>query len=199
MTNKSYLNIERLAEAIPNAGERRYPPVEAWHPEHEGRIDIRIAADGAWYHEGDPILRHELVKLFSTILRRDADGKHYLVTPAEKLEIQVDVAPLFVSDMFLEDEGPNQRFVFRTHTDDVAPLDDDHPLTVEIDPDSGEPEPKLLIRGRLQGLLARSVFYDLVDLAEEREIDGQVVQGVMSAGRFRIIGRSDGQPMADQA
>lgn len=196
MTEKSYLNIEKLADAIPDAGKRRYPPVEAWHPEHVGQIDIRIAADGTWYHEGDPIRRHELVKLFSTILRRDPDGKHYLVTPAEKLEIQVDVAPLFVSEMFLEDEGPNQRFVFRTHTDDVAPLDDEHPLTVDIDPESGEPEPKLLVRSGLQGLLARSVFYDLVDLAEERDVDGLEVQGVMSAGAFRIVGRSDGKPMA---
>lgn len=195
MNDKHHLDIEKLLESIPDAGERTYPPVDKWNPEHVGRIDIRIAADGTWYHEGDPIRREALVKLFSTVLRLDDDGKHYLVTPVERLEIAVDVAPLFVSDMYLENSGPDQTITFRTHTDDVAPLDRDHPLTVRVDPASGEPTPLVLVRQRLQGLLGRSVFYDLVDLAEEREIDGVAVQGVLSAGHFHIIGRSDGKPM----
>jgi hypothetical protein len=195
MSDKSHLGIEHLADSIPAGGQRSYPPVEMWDPEHVGGIDIRIASDGTWYHEGDPIMRHALVKLFSTVLRRDDDGKHYLVTPVERLEISVDVAPLYVAGMFLENEGPDQIVSFRTHTDDVARLDSGHPLTVHVDPASGEPTPLVLVRGRLQGLLARSVFYDLVDLAEEREVKGVKVQGIMSAGIFHIIGRSDGKQM----
>ncbi|WP_416897284.1 MAG: DUF1285 domain-containing protein [Minwuia sp.] len=199
MSDKSYLDIERLAESIPDGSERSYPPVDKWDPERVGEIDIRIAQDGTWYHEGDPILRHELVKLFSTVLRRDDDGRHYLVTPAERLAIQVDVAPLFVNEMFRENAGPEQVIRFRTHTDDVAVLDDDHPLEVSVDAETGEPTPLVHIRGRLKGLLARSVFYDLVEIADEREIDGVEVQGVMSAGRFHVIGRSDGRPLNGNA
>lgn len=195
MSEKSHLSIERLIESIPDARERSYPPVENWNPDHVGSIDIRIAADGTWYHDGDPIRRPALVKLFSTVLRQDADGKHYLVTPVERLAIKVDVAPLFVSDMFLEDPGPNQVVTFKTHTEDVARLDSDHPLSVTIDPQTAEPTPLVLMRGRLKGLLSRSVFYDLVDLAEEHDLEGCAVQGIMSAGTFHIIGRSDGQPM----
>ena len=195
MTEKHHLDIEKLLESIPNAGERTYPPVHQWNPANVGSIDIRIASDGTWYHEGDPIRRQALVKLFSTVLRFDDDGEHYLVTPVERLRIKVDVAPLLVSDMYLEHPGPEQKITFRTHTDDIAPLDNDHPMSVDVDRMTGEPTPLILVRNRLMGLLARSVFYDLVDLAEEREVDGQAVQGVMSAGSFHIIGRSDGQPM----
>ncbi|WP_417517739.1 DUF1285 domain-containing protein [Minwuia sp.] len=195
MTDKSYLDIEKLAESIEGSGERAYPPVDKWNPDRVGEIDIRIASDGTWYHEGDPILRHALVKLFSTVLRRDEDGKHYLVTPVERLAIQVDVAPLYVSEMFVENPGPDQTITFKTHTDDIAVLDTDHPLTVDVDPASGEPTPLVLVRARLQGLLARSVFYDLVELSEERTMDGVAVQGVMSAGTFHVIGRTDGKAL----
>ncbi len=135
------------------------------------------------------------MKLFSTVLRHDDDGKHYLVTPVERLSIQVDVAPLYVSGMYVDNPGEAQKIVFTTHTDDVCTLDDAHPLDVTINEANGEPTPLVLVRDRLQGLLARSVFYDLVDIAEEREIDGVAVSGVMSDGGFRIIGRLDGQPM----
>lgn len=192
---KTHLDIDQLAETLDAEARKSYPPVHLWNPDNVGEIDIRIAADGTWYHEGDPILRPALVKLFSTVLRKDDDGRHYLVTPVERLAIQVDVAPLYVSEMYREGEGDAQTLHFRTHTGDVAPLDDDHPLEVDVDPETGEPTPLILVRDRLKGILARSVFYDLVDIAEEREIDGVAVQGVMSAGRFRVIGRSDGKPL----
>lgn len=194
-SEKTHLKIDELAETLDAERRRSYPPVHKWDPENVGEIDIRIAADGTWYHEGDPILRHELVKLFSTVLRKDDDGRHYLVTPVERLAIKVDVAPLYVSEMYREGEGADQTLVFRTHTGDVAPLDDDHPLDVRVDAESGEPTPLILVRDSLQGILARSVFYDLVDIAEEREVDGVAVQGVMSAGKFRVIGRTDGKPL----
>jgi hypothetical protein len=199
MQDKSHLDIEALAESLEDASRRSYPPVEKWNPERVGEIDIRIAADGAWYHEGDPIRRPALVKLFSTVLRRDDDGRHYLVTPAERLAIQVDVAPLHVTEMYREGAGAAQRIVFRTMTNDVATLDSEHPLTVEIDRETGEPTPTVLVRQRLEGLLARSVFYDLVDIAEERTVDGVEVQGVVSAGDFHVIGRTDGRPLKGAA
>jgi len=199
MNDKPHLGMEKLAESIPDPGSRSYPPVDSWDPDRVGTIDIRIAADGTWYHEGDPILRPALVRLFSKVLRKDKDGRHYLVTPVERLEIQVDVAPLHVTEMFVEGTGKAQNITFKTLTDDVAQLDDEHELTVGIDPENGEPTPTVLIRGRLQGLIARSVFYDLVDIAEERDIDGVPVQGVTSAGRFHVIGRSDGKPMEANA
>lgn len=192
---KPHLDIENIAEAIGGTDGRRYPPVHLWNPEHVGEIDIRIAADGTWYHEGDPIRRLPLVRLFSTVLRHDDDGRHYLVTPVERLGIQVEVAPLYVTAMHVSHAGPDQQIRFTTSTDDVAFLDSDHPLTVTVDADSGAPTPLVLIRDRLQGLLARSVFYDLVDIAEERAIDGVDVSGVMSAGQFHVIGRLDGAPL----
>jgi hypothetical protein len=193
--DKNHLRIDQLAETLDAEARKSYPPVHLWDPANVGEIDIRIAADGTWYHEGDPILRPALVRLFSTVLRKDDDGRHYLVTPAERLAIEVDVAPLYVSEMYREGEGDDQTLVFRTHTGDVAPLDEAHPLRVPVDPETGEPTPLVLVRDRLEGILARSVFYDLVDIAEEREIDGVAVQGVMSAGRFHVIGRSDGRPL----
>lgn len=192
---KTHLDIADLAERLKAAGERRYPPVHRWHPAHEGEIDMRIAADGTWYYLGSPIQRPAMVKLFSTVLRRDDDGRHYLVTPAEKLAIQVDVAPLHVVEMFREGRGADQTLAFRTLTDDMVTLDDAHPLSVSIDPATGEPTPLILVRDRLQGLIMRPVFYDLVDIAEERRSPAGAVQGVTSAGSFHVIGRSDGRPL----
>ncbi|MDF1719843.1 MAG: DUF1285 domain-containing protein [Minwuia sp.] len=191
---KSHLDIADLAERLEQAAGRGYPPVDQWHPAHEGVIDMRITADGTWLYQGSPIQRAGMVKLFATVLRRDADGHHYLVTPAEKQRITVDVAPLHIVEMFREGHGAKQKLVFRTLTDDMVTLDADHPLRVDVDPETGEPTPLVAVRGRLMALIVRAVFYDLVDIAEEREIDGVMVQGVMSNGMFHIIGRLDGQP-----
>ncbi|MEC9346216.1 MAG: DUF1285 domain-containing protein [Pseudomonadota bacterium] len=187
--------IERLAARLSVESGRRYPPVEKWNPAHEGTVDIRIAADGTWYHEGEPIRRANMVRLFSTVLRRDADGHHYLVTPVEKMRITVDVAPLHVVDLQREGEGEAQTIAFRTMTDDLVVLDADHPLGVTVDPATGEPTPLVLVRGRLQALLSRPVYYDLVELAEVRHLAQGEVLGVMSAGQFHVIGRTDGTPL----
>lgn len=187
--------IARLAGRLAVDSDRRYPPVEKWNPPHEGHVDIRIAADGTWYHEGEPIRRANMVRLFSTVLRRDADGHHYLVTPAEKLRITVDVAPLHVVDMTCEGDGADRTIAFRTLTDDLVVLDGDHALTVTVDPHSAEPTPLVRVRAGLQGLLSRAVYYDLVELAEERHLAGGEVLGVMSAGQFHVIGRTDGTPL----
>ncbi len=196
--DKPHLDIADLAERMSAAAGRGYPPVDQWHPAHEGVIDMRITADGTWLYQGSPIQRAAMVRLFSTVLRRDDDGHHYLVTPAEKQRITVDVAPLHIAEMFREGTGETQKLAFRTLTDDMVVLDDAHRLRVEIDPESGEPTPLVPVRGNLQAIILRSVFYDLVDIAEEREVDGVTVQGVTSEGVFHIIGRLDGTPHLDR-
>ncbi len=133
MTTKPHLDMEKLLESIPDSGERFYPPVHLWNPDHVGTIDIRIAADGTWYHEGDPIRRQSLVNLFSTVLRKDDDGRHYLVTPVERLEIAVDVAPCSSATCMSKMPAPIRQSR-SGHTDDIARLDADHPLQVSVDP-----------------------------------------------------------------
>jgi len=195
--DKPHLDIADLAERMTAASGRGYPPVEQWDPAHEGVIDMRITADGTWLYLGSPIRRAAMVRLFSTVLRRDDDGHHYLVTPAEKQRITVDVAPLHIVEMFREGQGDEQKLAFRTLTDDMVTLDDAHRLQVDIDPASGEPTPLVPVRGNLMALILRPVFYDLVDIADEREVDGVMVQGLMSNGIFHVIGRLDGQPHLD--
>ena len=167
------------------ARSARYPPVEHWDPPYCGKIAIRIASDGTWYHEGRPIRRPELVRLFSRVLRRDEDGHVYLVTPVEKMRITVDDAPLHVAQMEVTGTGREQRILMRTLTDDVIPVDADHPLTMRPSPAGGERRPYVHVRGRLEAVLLRPVYYELARLLTEgRDEAGRPCWGVWSAGRF---------------
>ncbi len=141
---------------------------------------MRIAADGTWFHEGSPIGRKELVKLFSTILRREPDGSHVLVTPAEKLDIIVDDAPFVAVEATVEGQGPDRRLIFRLNTDDLVLAGPHNLLRVETAAD-GTPRPYLHVRGGLQALVNRPVFYQLADLALE---DGASPPGLWSDGAF---------------
>ena len=170
---------------LATAKDRNLPPVDRWHPDHVGEIDIRIAANGDWYHEGTRIERFAIAKLFATILRLD-DGEHYLVNPAEKLKIEVDDAPFIATDMETQGEGADRRILFTTNVDDVVLVDAEHPIVVE-DRD-GEPRPYVEVRAGLRALIARSVFYRLVELAEENA-DGSVE--VFSAGTRFVLGQHD--------
>ncbi|GJE57662.1 MULTISPECIES: DUF1285 domain-containing protein [Methylobacterium] len=181
--------LGRLGAALGDLPTRGLPPVELWHPKHCGTIDIRIAADGTWFHEGAPIRRPALVKLFSTILRREPDGSTVLVTPAERMTIRVDDAPFVAVEMAVDGEGELRRIGFRTNVDDLVPLDDDHPIRFEQD-GSGGFKPYVKVRGGLWALLTRALTYDLVDLAEEREIDGRDWLGLAAGGRFHPIVRT---------
>lgn len=173
--------VESLAAAAGAAAKGKgLPPVHLWNPDFCGDIDMRIARDGTWYYLGSPIGRKPLVRLFSTILRHDEDGKYYLVTPVEKVGIRVDDAPFVAVEMTVEGTGEDQVLHFRTNVDDWVTAGPDHPIRVEIDPATEEPSPYVHVRARLEALIARAVFYDLVDLAVER--DGHL--GVWSAGRF---------------
>lgn len=184
-------SLEDVLKAIAPDGKegRSMPPVHLWNPEHCGDIDMVIKADGSWWHEGSRIGREKLVRLFSTILRKDEDGETYLVTPYEKVIVHVEDAPFLAVRVDRAGEpGPGQALAFTTNLGDVALAGPDFPLRVETDPDTEEPSPYVLIRGRLEAKLTRPVFYELANMAEMNP-DGSDTMGVWSRGQFFVIGR----------
>lgn len=177
-----------LLARIPAAEGKGLPPVHLWNPPFCGDIDMRIARDGTWYYMGTPIGRKPMVKLFSSVLRKD-DDKYFLVTPVEKLGIRVDDAPFVAVALTVEGEGEQQRLRFTTHVDDEVVAGPEHPLRVELDPESGEPAPYLHVRANLEALVHRNVFYQLVELGVERELEDGRWLGVWSDGVFFPLGR----------
>ena len=165
--------------AAKQAPGRGLPPVHLWNPPNCGEIDIRIRKDGVWFHEGTPIDREALVRLFSTVLRKDEDGI-YLVTPVEKLKIRVEDAP-FVA-VRIDRDGDVLRFT--TNVGDEVEAGPENPIRVEMDPVTGEPRPYLHVRRGLEALIARPVFYELVEMAQAR--DG--VMAVTSNGEWFDLG-----------
>ncbi|HRD76664.1 MAG TPA: DUF1285 domain-containing protein [Hyphomicrobiaceae bacterium] len=150
------------------------PPVERWNPPYCGDIGMRIRSDGVWLYQSSPIGRMPLVKLFARVLRRDADGRHYLVTPVEKVDVAVDDAPFLAVEMEIRGDGEAREFLFRTNVDDVVALGREHPLRFVEEAGSGGLKPYLHVRGRLEALVTRALYYDLVELAEPRA-DGTLV------------------------
>ena len=169
----SLADIARMAE------ERRLPPVDKWHPTHCGHSAMRIARDGTWFHEGSPIGRPAMVRLFSTILRREPDGGHVLVTPAEKLEIDVEEAPFVAVELRSEGEGRARHLAFRLNTGDLVVAGPEHGLRFEAREDG--PCPFLHVRGGLEALVARPVYYELAELALA---EGGDPPGLWSGGAF---------------
>lgn len=151
----------RAAQDAGDGGGRGLPPVHLWHPAHCGEIDILIRRDGLWLHEGTPIGRPALVRLFSTVLRKDPDGFH-LVTPAEKLRIRVEDAPFTAVRVDRRDGA----LVFTTNVGDEVEAGPDHAIRVESGPGEGEPRPYLHVRAGLEALISRAVFYELVAMGE---------------------------------
>jgi hypothetical protein len=168
-----------LAELQKLLDERRLPPVEQWNPERCGDSGIRIARDGTWYHEGKPIRRPALVRLFSTVLRREPDGRHVLVTPAEKLEIEVESTAFRAVEMRSEGEGEQRRIAFLLDSGDAVLVGPDHPLSI-VDADGGL-SPRVLVRHGLEAELTRSVYYELAEIALA---EGAEPPGVWSSGVF---------------
>ncbi|MQQ08559.1 DUF1285 domain-containing protein [Epibacterium sp. SM1979] len=162
-------SADGLAAAAQAASDgKRLPPVHLWNPPFCGDLDMRIARDGTWFYLGTPIGRFELVKLFSSILKRE-EGKYFLVTPVEKVGITVDDAPFVAVDFEASGTGESQSLQFVTHVDDSVTAGPDHPIRVERDPETGEPSPYILIRANLEALIDRKSFYRLVDLGAHHE------------------------------
>ena len=175
--------LARLTEALGSDAKRKGPPpVERWNPPYCGEIDMRIAADGSWHYMGSPINRPALVKLFSTVLRKDPE-RHVLVTPVERVGIIVDDAPFLAVEMALQGEGDDRQIAFRTNVDDLVQVGPDHPLRFEQD-EHGGVKPYVKVRGDLWALVTRALTMDLIALAEEREIEGQNLFGVGAGGAF---------------
>jgi len=167
----SLADLQRLID------ERRLPPVDKWNPERCGHSGMRIASDGTWYHEGAPIRRDAMVRLFSTVLRREPDGRHVLVTPAEKLDIDVESTAFRALEMNREGDGRAQKIAFRLDSGDAVILGPDHPLTIVMT--KGGLSPRLLVRFGLEAELTRPVYYELAELALANG-----AEGVWSSGAF---------------
>lgn len=174
------LSRASLAEIAKAVAEKRLPPVDSWNPAHCGDSDMRIAADGTWFHGGTPIGRPALVKLFSSVLRREPDSSHVLVTPFEKLSIAVDDAAFLAVECSSDGAGKSRTLTFRLLTDDIVIAGADNPLRIETATD-GTPRPYLAVRGGMEALIARSVFYQLADWALE---EGGSSPGLWSGGQY---------------
>jgi hypothetical protein len=155
-----------------------------WNPEHCGDIGMRIGADGTWYFQNSPIGRKALVRLFATILRKDADGKHYLVTPVEKVVVEVEDAAFIAVAMERRGDAEKGELVFRTNVGDEVTAGPDHPLRFERDADNGGVKPYILIRGALEALVSRAVMYDLIELGACEAAGGEEMFGVRSGASF---------------
>ena len=166
----------------------RKPPLEKWHPPLSGDIDIHIDSRGDWYHEGAQIKRQPLINLFASILRCEADGFYYLVTPVEKWRIRVDDTPLLTVDMEILDPGLQQKIIFRLNTGELVPLDNDGVL--HIDNADTKPHPVLELKHGLSARLTSSLFYRLIGVAQE--LDGKL--GVYSYGRWLTLTKLSAEP-----
>jgi hypothetical protein len=171
--------LEAIAAALPK--EKGLPPVERWNPPFCGDIDLRIAADGTWYYQKTPIGRLPLVKLFASVLKKEGD-KYFLVTPVEKVGITVDDVPFLAVEMSVA-RADGQRLTFRTNVDDIVTAGPGHALRFEPEA-SGGLRPYLHVRRDLWAKVTRTLFYDLVELGEERDIEGRAMFGVASGDEF---------------
>lgn len=163
--------------------ERRLPPVDQWRPGRCGHSDMRIARDGTWFHNGTPIRRPAMVRLFSTILRREPDGSHLLVTPAEKLVIDVDRTAFRAVEMEMQGSGKGRRIALALDSGDALVVGRDHPLTIVEEEDG--PSPRVAVRHGLEAELARPLYYELAEIALS---EGNEPLGVWSEGRFFPLG-----------
>ena len=169
-------SLDALATAI---GERSGPPVQRWDPAHCGNSGIRIARDGTWFHDGRPITRPAMVRLFATVLRREPDGSHVLVTPVEKLSIEVESTAFQALELTMDGTGQERRIAFRLDSGDAVIAGPDHPLTVVATADGLSP--RLAVRHGLEAELARPLYYELADIALAEAHDPP---GIWSDGAF---------------
>ena len=171
--------LSGLAEMLRENARQGHPPVETWNPPYCGDIGLRIKADGTWLYGGSPISRMALVKLFSSVLRKDVDGKTYLVTPEEKVDVAVDDAPFLAVEMEVSGTEPHQDLIFRTNVDDVVTCGAEHPLRFSVDEKSGAIKPYLRVRGQLDALVTRALTHELLVMAVNYEPAGVRSGGVL--------------------
>ncbi|MCH9765383.1 MAG: DUF1285 domain-containing protein [Alphaproteobacteria bacterium] len=180
--------IQGLGELIRQASVRGSAPVEQWDPPYCGDIGLKIDARGAWSYRDSPISRMPLVQLFARVLRCEKDGKHYLVTPVEKVDIAVVDAPFLAVEMQVDGSGPEQTLTFRTNTDDIVRCESDHPLLFREQVESGGLKPYVRVRGRLYARLTRPLYFDLIELAVATSQDEDAEYFVVSGGsKFPIV------------
>ena len=191
------LALRGLDAARGATGKPGPAPVHLWNPPFCGNLDLRISADGTWVYQGSPIGRTALVTLFARVLRRDADGKFYLVTPVEKIGIEVEDAPFLAVAMAVSGSGPEQAIDFSTNVGDSVAVGAGHPLRFTAQPRTGGLKPYVLVRDRLEALVARAVLYDLVDLGVEHTIAGKNHFGVWSRGEFFPMAPADSMAPVD--
>lgn len=182
-------NPETIASQVEqSANKPGLPPLEQWHPELSGDMDLRVSRDGQWIYKGEPLAREAIVRLFSTILRLEDDGEFYLVTPVEKWRIQVEDAPLLAHSLTLEAEGAEQVIKLTTNVGEVLEIGDDHPLEVGSYAGTDEPRPIIHVRHGVTARLVTAAFYDLAEHVVEREGQAGPELGVFSNGNFYKIG-----------
>jgi hypothetical protein len=187
--------LDGMVGALKRTGQKGPPPVHLWNPPYCGEIDMRIAADGTWFYQKTPIGRAALVKLFASVLKREGD-RYFLVTPVEKCGITVDEAPFMAVELAIAQgdataESGGRLLRFRTNVDDWVTAGRDHPLRFEPEPGTGGLKPFLHVRRDLWAKVTRALFYDLVELGEERDVDGTRMFGVASGPEFFAMAPAD--------
>jgi hypothetical protein len=190
MANERQSGLDAIAKTARREGKQGPAPVHLWNPPFCGDLDMRIASDGTWFYLKSPIGRHTLVKLFASVLKREGD-KYFLVTPVEKCGIVVDDAPFLAVELKIEDGARGRILNFRTNVDDWVSCDREHALRFEPELHTGGLKPYLHVRRGLWAKVTRALFYDLVELGEERDISGQRMFGVASDGEFFIMAPAD--------
>jgi uncharacterized protein len=203
MIDKPFISVPNaasLADMIARASRtgKGQPPVDLWEPAFCGDIDMEIKRDGTWFYLGTPIGRPAMVELFSSVLRKDEDGKTYLVTPVEKLGIRVEDAHFIGVELNIAGQSDQQALTLRTHVGDVVEVGPDHAMRFDIEPKHGGLKPYFHVRGRLEALVSRPVMHQLMALGEEVEIDGQMTFALRSRGAiFPVMAAGDLAKMAD--
>lgn len=181
---------ERLAAAVEAPQKKGPPPVHLWHPPFSGDMDLQITRSGEWIHEGRPILREGLVRLFASILRKDDDG-YMLVTPVERFRIGVEDVPFVAQDIEITGEDEGQTLTFTTNLGDTTTAGPDTPLRVEQDPTTGEPTPYVRVRGELDARIDRKSFYRMMEHGQHAPHQGALWFGLWSGGVFFPVIPSD--------
>jgi uncharacterized protein len=190
MAKEGQSGLEAITGALARAGNKGPPPVELWNPPFCGDLDMRIAADGTWFYMKTPIGRPALVKLFASVLKREGDS-YFLVTPVEKCGITVDDAPFLAVELNIEDGAEGRALHFRTNVDDWVSCGPQHALRFEPEAGTGGLKPYLHVRRDLWAKVTRTLFFDLVEIGEERDVEGRAMFGVMSMGIFFPMAPAD--------